>query len=98
MSHSEDPASRSFGGGGASQLEERACVSDMASLNLPPAIGTLERILAERNLVRKLDRRLLPAIVTIYILNYIDVRIVSCWLLSYYQCNENRGLASPRHD
>ncbi|KAJ7503292.1 MFS general substrate transporter [Mycena galericulata] len=40
--------------------------------SLPSAQETLERILAERRLVRKLDCRLLPAIVALYILNYID--------------------------
>ncbi|KAJ7490555.1 MFS general substrate transporter [Mycena latifolia] len=34
--------------------------------------NTLERILAERKLLRKLDSRLLPIIVLIYIMNYID--------------------------
>ncbi|KAJ7643675.1 MFS general substrate transporter [Roridomyces roridus] len=37
-----------------------------------PEIGTPERILAERRLVRKLDFRLLPTIFLIYIMNYID--------------------------
>ncbi|KAJ6585503.1 major facilitator superfamily domain-containing protein [Mycena capillaripes] len=37
-----------------------------------PAIGTPERILAERKLVRKLDTRLLPTIILIYIMNYIE--------------------------
>ncbi|KAJ7019426.1 MFS general substrate transporter [Mycena alexandri] len=37
-----------------------------------PEIGTPERILAEKKLVRKLDSRLLPAIILIYIMNYID--------------------------
>ena len=32
------------------------------------------RVIAEKKLVRKLDRRLLPAIVLIFIMNYIDVR------------------------
>ncbi|KAJ7629691.1 major facilitator superfamily domain-containing protein [Mycena polygramma] len=40
--------------------------------SLPPAPGTSERVVAERRLVRKLDFRLLPAIATIFILNYID--------------------------
>ena len=31
------------------------------------------RIAAERHLVRKLDMRLLPTIIVIYIMNYIDV-------------------------
>ncbi|KAJ7572896.1 major facilitator superfamily domain-containing protein [Mycena floridula] len=37
-----------------------------------PEAGTEERRLAERKLVRKLDTRLLPTIILIYILNYID--------------------------
>lgn len=39
-----------------------------------PALGSPERILAERRLVRKLDIRLLPTIFVIFIMNYIDVR------------------------
>ncbi|KAJ6583907.1 MFS general substrate transporter [Mycena vulgaris] len=42
------------------------------TLDALPEIGTPERILAERKLVRKLDCRLLPTIVLIYIMNYID--------------------------
>ncbi|KAK7054438.1 hypothetical protein VNI00_003636 [Paramarasmius palmivorus] len=37
-----------------------------------PAPGTPERIAAERKLVRKLDMRVLPTIIVIYIMNYID--------------------------
>ncbi|KAG7087935.1 hypothetical protein E1B28_011980 [Marasmius oreades] len=37
-----------------------------------PEPGTPERIAAERKLVRKLDMRVLPTIVAIYIMNYID--------------------------
>ncbi|KAL0062318.1 hypothetical protein AAF712_010802, partial [Marasmius tenuissimus] len=37
-----------------------------------PEPGTPERIAAERKLVRKLDRRVLPTIIVIYIMNYID--------------------------
>ena len=33
-----------------------------------------KRASAERRLVKKLDHRLLPTIVVIYIMNYIDVR------------------------
>ncbi|KAK1216926.1 hypothetical protein PQX77_020438 [Marasmius sp. AFHP31] len=38
-----------------------------------PEPGTPERIAAERKLVRKLDMRVLPTIIVIYIMNYIDV-------------------------
>ena len=34
------------------------------------------RIVAERRLVRTLDRRLLPTIIVIFIMNYIDVSAV----------------------
>jgi hypothetical protein len=40
-----------------------------------PEVGSPERLLAEKQLVRKLDIRLLPTIFVIYIMNYIDVRI-----------------------
>ena len=36
--------------------------------------GDDTRASAERRLVKKLDHRLLPTIVVIYIMNYIDVR------------------------
>lgn len=45
-------------------------VSDLESI---PEQGTAERAIAERKLVRKLDMRMLPTIVLIYIMNYIDV-------------------------
>ncbi|KAJ6504752.1 MFS general substrate transporter [Mycena vitilis] len=45
---------------------------DPSRFDALPEIGTPERILAERRLVRKLDSRLLPTIILIYILNYID--------------------------
>ncbi|KAF9065161.1 major facilitator superfamily domain-containing protein [Rhodocollybia butyracea] len=37
-----------------------------------PAEGTPERFLAERKLVRKLDSRVMPTIILIFIMNYID--------------------------
>ncbi|KAG6856231.1 hypothetical protein H0H87_006325, partial [Tephrocybe sp. NHM501043] len=46
-------------------------VADDATLALPET-GTPERLAAERKLVRKLDSRLLPTVVVIYIMNYID--------------------------
>lgn len=42
-----------------------------------PEVGSPERILAERRLVRKLDMRLLPTIFLIFIMNYIDVSFLS---------------------
>lgn len=38
-----------------------------------PLAGSPERLLAERKLVRKLDMRVMPTIILIYIMNYIDV-------------------------
>ncbi|KAJ7820277.1 major facilitator superfamily domain-containing protein [Mycena leptocephala] len=51
-------------------IENKATRAD--TLDAIPEIGTPERILAERKLVRKLDMRLLPTIILIYIMNYID--------------------------
>ncbi|KAF9074080.1 major facilitator superfamily domain-containing protein [Rhodocollybia butyracea] len=42
-----------------------------------PEEGTPERLRAERKLVRKLDTRVLPTVVLIYIMNYIDRLAVS---------------------
>lgn len=39
---------------------------------LPP-LGTEERAIAEKKLLKKLDCRLLPTVFVIYIMNYIDV-------------------------
>lgn len=38
-------------------------------------LDTQRRAIAERQLVRRLDMRLLPTIFLIYIVNYIDVRL-----------------------
>jgi hypothetical protein len=54
-------------------VEKKAADTSRADLDGLPDIGTPERILAERKLVRKLDCRLLPTIFLIYIMNYIDV-------------------------
>ncbi|KAF5381185.1 hypothetical protein D9757_007894 [Collybiopsis confluens] len=43
---------------------------------LPPE-GSQERIIAERKLLRKLDTRVLPTIILIYIMNYIDRNAVT---------------------
>ncbi|KAJ7364887.1 MFS general substrate transporter [Mycena albidolilacea] len=54
-------------------VEKKAVAhTSRADLDGLPDIGTPERILAERKLVRKLDSRLLPTIFLIYIMNYID--------------------------
>jgi hypothetical protein len=37
-------------------------------------LAAFQRAIHERKLVRKLDMRLLPTIVAIYVMNYIDVR------------------------
>lgn len=45
-----------------------------------PEPGSHERALAERRLVRKLDLRVLPTIFLIFIMNYIDVRVLTLFL------------------
>ncbi|KAJ3930965.1 MAG: major facilitator superfamily domain-containing protein [Lentinula lateritia] len=57
-------------------LEERANPAPFEEDSLPPE-GSDERILAERRLVRKLDMRVLPTIVLIFIMNYIDRNAVT---------------------
>ncbi|KAF7348198.1 Tartrate transporter [Mycena sanguinolenta] len=54
------------------EVETKAEAAQGAELDALPEIGTPERILAEKKLVRKLDTRLLPTIFLIYIMNYID--------------------------
>ncbi|KAJ3813547.1 major facilitator superfamily domain-containing protein [Lentinula lateritia] len=57
-------------------LEEQANPAPFEEDPLPPE-GSDERILAERRLVRKLDMRVLPTIVLIFIMNYIDRNAVT---------------------
>lgn len=47
-----------------------------------------ERVAAERALVRKIDLRLLPMIILMYILNYLDRMIASCprGLVVFFRC------------
>ncbi|KAG5634251.1 hypothetical protein H0H81_002694 [Sphagnurus paluster] len=52
-------------------VDESKSPSKLSNLDLP-ACGTEERQEAERRLVRKLDSRVLPTIVVIFIMNYID--------------------------
>ncbi|KAF8624306.1 hypothetical protein AX15_005937 [Amanita polypyramis BW_CC] len=47
-------------------------VSEQLNIDALPEPGTEERRIAERRLVRKLDMRVLPTIILIYILNHID--------------------------
>jgi hypothetical protein len=54
-------------------VESNKVGSSQGSLLPLPEPGSPERLLAERKLVRKLDARLLPTIILIYIMNYIDV-------------------------
>ncbi|KAI3621230.1 tartrate transporter [Moniliophthora roreri] len=56
---------------GTSMVEHKSDVHYQPEDPLPPP-GTPERIAAERRLVRKLDMRVLPTIIVIYIMNYID--------------------------
>lgn len=52
-------------------IEEKR--TDSPQLDALPPTGSWERLLAEKKLVRKLDTRVLPAIILIYIMNFIDV-------------------------
>jgi hypothetical protein len=59
-----------------------------------------KRASAERQLVKKLDRRLLPTVVVIYIMNYIDVRqptlgLVICVLMDRDVAN-SRNICQAR--
>ncbi|KAJ7250041.1 major facilitator superfamily domain-containing protein [Mycena haematopus] len=54
------------------EIENKVAAHHRDPLDTLPEIGTPERILAEKKLVRKLDTRLLPTIFLIYIMNYID--------------------------
>jgi len=56
----------------ASVLEDAETIPSPSFPKLPES-GTHERMLAERELLRKLDMRLLPTIFVIFIMNYIDV-------------------------
>ncbi|KAK7054437.1 hypothetical protein VNI00_003635 [Paramarasmius palmivorus] len=50
----------------------KVSVEEFSKEDSLPAPGTPERVLAEKKLVRKLDSRVLPTIVLIFIMNYID--------------------------
>jgi hypothetical protein len=56
-----------------------------SSLLTLPEPGSQERLRAERQLVRKLDTRVLPVVFIITIMNYIDV----CSLLPHYRHPQN---------
>lgn len=52
----------------------------------PPYVANLspeERIEAEKRLVRKIDIRLLPMIIIMYIMNYLDRNNIVCTALSF---------------
>ncbi|KAF9065835.1 major facilitator superfamily domain-containing protein [Rhodocollybia butyracea] len=53
-------------------MEEHAKMTTPSTEEDLPAEGTSERFHAERKLVRKLDTRVMPTIILIYIMNYID--------------------------
>ena len=59
-----------------SEVERRPSTTESASESLPDGELLVEgvRAAAERRLVRMLDTRLLPTIILIFIMNYIDVR------------------------
>ncbi|KAJ7261884.1 major facilitator superfamily domain-containing protein [Mycena rebaudengoi] len=73
---------------------ERSQDSPLASDALPE-VGSPERLLAEKRLVRKLDIRLLPTIFVIYIMNYIDRNGVTTARLQGLQ--EDLGLTNLKY-
>ncbi|KAF7332789.1 Tartrate transporter [Mycena kentingensis (nom. inval.)] len=54
------------------RIEVASSSKDEDKLDPLPDVGTPERVALERKLVRKLDMRLLPTIILIFIMNYID--------------------------
>ncbi|KAJ7819338.1 major facilitator superfamily domain-containing protein [Mycena olivaceomarginata] len=54
------------------RLMSRSNTKENAKFDALPEIGSVERLAAERKLLRKLDMRLLPTIFLIFIMNYID--------------------------
>ncbi|KAF7317476.1 MFS general substrate transporter [Mycena kentingensis (nom. inval.)] len=71
MSDAEKHSAKSIADGRESK---EAQIEDAATAGIPrlPEAGSPERLAMERKLVRKLDRRLLPMMIVVYILNYID--------------------------
>ncbi|ESK85420.1 tartrate transporter [Moniliophthora roreri MCA 2997] len=66
-----DREGNGYEGDVVSMIEHKPDAPYQPEKPLPPP-GTPERIAAERRLVRKLDMRVLPTIIVIYIMNYID--------------------------
>ncbi|KAF7365095.1 MFS general substrate transporter [Mycena venus] len=60
-----------------------------------PEIGSPERLVAERKLVRKLDMRLLPTIFLIFIMNYIDRNGITTARLKGFQ--QDLGLSDLQY-
>jgi hypothetical protein len=57
-------------------VDHKEHIQESPALDALPEIGSLERLLAEKRLVRKLDTRLLPTIFLIFIMNYIDISLL----------------------
>jgi len=70
MSEKEKGISYTVDNGNSSELHT------LDNLKPLPERGSQEWAVAEHNLVRKLDMRLLPTIFFIYIMNYIDVCVI----------------------
>lgn len=66
-------------------MEREAGISTVQCL--PPDVASLsrERMLLERKLIRKLDSRLLPTIMLIYLMNFIDVCVHKFIIIYYIQ-------------
>ena len=63
----------------STELATSTAVTDLGSEPPPPSDGRLLaediRLAAERRLVRTMDLRLLPTIILIFIMNYVDVSL-----------------------
>ncbi|KAJ7367001.1 major facilitator superfamily domain-containing protein [Mycena albidolilacea] len=79
--------------------EEKADVSieheENAKFDALPEIGSVERLAAERKLLRKLDMRLLPTIFLIFIMNYIDRNGITTARLKGFQ--QDLGLSDLQY-
>lgn len=73
-------------------------VGEAATEDVPlPAPGTSERADAEKSLLRRLDVRLLPTIVIIYVMNYIDVSTYCYNVIPALMKDHNSVLQSALH-
>ena len=76
FSRSTMPASDEKHDSSVEHVEHRRTPSDLSKPQDDELLAPNVRVAAERRLVRTLDMRLLPTIIVIFIMNYIDVSAV----------------------